>query len=312
MKELLVAVIDCLCTIADWPDKDSATGANQLLCSIRQPEFILALFVASKIFSFSLPLCRELQKINIDLVEALNMAVQVESLVKQIRNQADIEFKEIFMSVTAVCVDIGVDIVMPRISKRQTNRCNITAQSAEEYFRAAIFVPFVDNFLMQLHERFLAHKQTLASFMCLLPPKGCGQPNADQTRDLRHLADMYNADINCSTEVAEAELQLWYNHLGLLDKPPANALDAFCACDRDRLPAIKRLLQILATLPVTTATSERSFSTLRRLKTYLRNTTTEDRLNGLAMLNVHRNIEVQPDQIINELCTKPRRLPFQL
>ena len=72
----------------------------------------------------------------------------------------------------------------------------------------------------------------------------------------------------------------------------------FCACDGDRLPAIKRLLQILATLSVATATSEWSFSTLRRFKTYLQNTTTGDRLNEVAMLNVHRNIEVEPDQVM--------------
>jgi len=34
----------------------------------------------------------------------------------------------------------------------------------------------------------------------------------------------------------------------------------------------RHLLQILATLPVSTATAERSYSTLRRLKTYMRTT----------------------------------------
>ncbi|KAG0430646.1 hypothetical protein HPB47_022499 [Ixodes persulcatus] len=50
-------------------------------------------------------------------------------------------------------------------------------------------------------------------------------------------------------------------------------------------PNVHTLLKILATLPVTTATVERSFSTLRRLKTYLRNRTAEDRLNGLDLIN---------------------------
>jgi len=40
----------------------------------------------------------------------------------------------------------------------------------------------------------------------------------------------------------------------------------------------------------TTETSEKSFSTLKRLKTYLRNTTGENRLNSLALLNIHREI----------------------
>jgi len=60
----------------------------------------------------------------------------------------------------------------------------------------------------------------------------------------------------------------------------------------------------MATLPVTTCSSERSFSTLRRLKTYLRNTTGEDRLNGLALLNIHRDIKIDATQIIAELSPR--------
>jgi hypothetical protein len=44
--ELLKPVIDSLEAISDWADKDSASGANQLLTNIQQSEFFLiALFV---------------------------------------------------------------------------------------------------------------------------------------------------------------------------------------------------------------------------------------------------------------------------
>ena len=49
---------------------------------------------------------------------------------------------------------------------------------------------------------------------------------------------------------------------------------------------------ILAVHPVTATTNERSFSTVRRLKKFLRSTMSENRLNGLASLNIHRDIEV--------------------
>lgn len=48
-------------------------------------------------------------------------------------------------------------------------------------------------------------------------------------------------------------------------------------------PNIFELLKILAIIPVSTATAERNFSTLINLKTYLRNTTSESRLVGLAL-----------------------------
>ena len=67
------------------------------------------------------------------------------------------------------------------------------------------------------------------------------------------------------------------------------------------------LIQILATPPATTATNKRSFSALKYLKTYLRNTTKEVRLNGLALLYVHRDISLDFEQIIAEFLRKNQR-----
>ena len=41
-------------------------------------------------------------------------------------------------------------------------------------------------------------------------------------------------------------------------------------------------------MPASNAMSERSFSTLRRVKTYLRSTMCQDRLNYLMILHVHK------------------------
>ena len=41
-------------------------------------------------------------------------------------------------------------------------------------------------------------------------------------------------------------------------------------------------------MPATKATSERSFSALRRVKNYLRATMTQERLNNLLILHVHK------------------------
>ena len=51
---------------------------------------------------------------------------------------------------------------------------------------------------------------------------------------------------------------------------------------------VKHLLKIFYTIPVTTATAERSFSALRRLKTFLRSTMSQERLNHTMLLYVHK------------------------
>ncbi|KAH8038190.1 hypothetical protein HPB51_024721 [Rhipicephalus microplus] len=70
------------------------------------------------------------------------------------------------------------------------------------------------------------------------------------------------------------------------------------------------LLSILATLPVSTSTPERNFSTLRRLKSYLRNHMNNDRSTGLALLSIHRELQVTPEQFLTEFCKLPRRKNF--
>ena len=52
---------------------------------------------------------------------------------------------------------------------------------------------------------------------------------------------------------------------------------------------VLRLMKIFYTIPITTATAERTFSALRRLKTYLRTTMSQPRLNHTMLLYVHKD-----------------------
>ena len=52
------------------------------------------------------------------------------------------------------------------------------------------------------------------------------------------------------------------------------------------------LVYIMLTMPVTSTTAERSFSVLRRLKTYVRTTMNNDRLSSLALMHIHRDFSV--------------------
>ena len=65
-------------------------------------------------------------------------------------------------------------------------------------------------------------------------------------------------------------------------------------------PELLKLIQLFLTIPVTSCTAECSFSSLRRLKTYLRSVTTQKRLNHVAILHCHRD----QTSILNlqELC----------
>lgn len=80
----------------------------------------------------------------------------------------------------------------------------------------------------------------------------------------------------------------------ILDVSSGAAVTFFFFWERDlgykEILDVYILLKMLAVLPVSAATSERSFSRLRQLKSYLRNTTFESQLNRLASLPTHWDI----------------------
>ena len=50
-----------------------------------------------------------------------------------------------------------------------------------------------------------------------------------------------------------------------------------------------KLVKLYFTIPITTANAERSFSALRRIKTYLRSSMMQERLNNVMLLHCHKN-----------------------
>ena len=80
-----------------------------------------------------------------------------------------------------------------------------------------------------------------------------------------------------------------------------DVMNAIPAC-KTMLNEVSKLLNIFLTIPVTTATAERTFSTLRRLKSYLRSTLTQPNLNNFMLLHSHKDItdKIDPYQIAKE------------
>lgn len=113
--------------------------------------------------------------------------------------------------------------------------------------------------------------------------------------------------------MVEVEYMRWQSYWRRMEltKRPAQVLDALTVSnDLGTYPCVTVLLRIFATLPVTTATSERSFSALKYIKNYLRSTMTDTRLNGLAHLYVNRDIQLNYDDVIDEFAKYNRRLNF--
>ncbi len=89
-------------------------------------------------------------------------------------------------------------------------------------------------------------------------------------------------------------------------------LDEAASVMRSAVPEVRKLfaqveilLRLLIVVPATSCEAERSFSSLRRLKTWLRSTMSQNRLNNVAVCNVHQryidNIDIR--SLVNEFVS---------
>jgi len=68
-----------------------------------------------------------------------------------------------------------------------------------------------------------------------------------------------------------------------MGKKTENAFQAITIWNKEMCPSVFKLLQILATIPVSTA------SNLKSIKTYLRNSMTEVRINNQILCKIHQS-----------------------
>ena len=114
--------------------------------------------------------------------------------------------------------------------------------------------------------------------------RACSPQSAQflEPAQLQPLIDCYNLD--CESLKMESILA----KRTLAKKTMGSIADVFKELSplKEAFPTLLRLLQIALTICVSSASCERSFSALKRIKTYLRSTMHEERLVNLAVLSV--------------------------
>lgn len=77
----------------------------------------------------------------------------------------------------------------------------------------------------------------------------------------------------------------------------------------DIAPNAAIAFRIMLTIPVSVASSERSFSKLKLIKNYLRSTMSQERLSGLAVLSIDHDIlkNISVEDIIENFATVKAR-----
>ncbi|XP_053269531.1 zinc finger MYM-type protein 1 [Pleuronectes platessa] len=289
--ETRVDILECLDTIRTQPgwDKVSIGEAYGLSMHLHDRTFLQLLELFAKVMPEVDDLYGILQLREVDRY-GVNRAVENFKVhVKEIRARAD---------------EIGYEASEePGTAKRKkTNTPAVTKEACEAM-------------IVQVEDRFSKSDHLIAAQLvdCSLFPKFVRSfPEAQLACALKLWPTALTNEGKLQTELA-----LLYGHTEL--HTGKSALLLFQAIRENNLQEVLSetctLLSIILTTPMMTAESERKFSTLKRIKTFTRNTMGQKRLNALAMLSIenlfiHGLVEFNSKVIRRFALAKNRRADF--
>ncbi|KAK3091798.1 hypothetical protein FSP39_022710 [Pinctada imbricata] len=303
-------------TNEDWSwDRQSKITAQGLLTSLTSFPILITFVFAKYVIDTIKPLTVKLQKRDNDIAKANKLIVDHVSRVKEMRENVDDEFESCFLDAKKIADDIEMEVTIPRTCGKQKHRVNVSSNDPAEYYKLAVAIPFLDYFLQELSSRFLKEDQVAYS-LCSLLPENIVCFSDDELSKLASGLEFWNDDLPClSKRDFVRELTEWRRQCKTPAEKtsdiPQDLLGLFNIVDEDTYPNVKRLLHIACVLPITTCEAERSFSGLRRIKSYLRSTMHEERLTGLALMHLHHSMEIDTNEIVQKIITQQNRRMFQ-
>lgn len=258
-------------------------------------EFVMHLVAFKKLFGETKLLSDMLQSPNVDLSRAVDLVEALVQTLKDFRQERyfDTLWDEV-LHVSKQC-DTATQLVAKRPRKlssrlREYHILSTVGQRElecdKETFRTSLFYPVIDCMLSELSRRF---SKTNCELMCSLRSLN---PKSDAfLRDstLIEFGKLYGANIDDLGHELHQFKRLLERKVqgGVIEKPSDTVeLIRFIEPYKDVFFELFRLCKIAVALPVSSASCERSFSTLKLVKNYLRSTMNEERLSSLGVLSI--------------------------
>ena len=190
--------------------------------------------------------------------------------------------------------------------------------TTERYLRVKIYRATIDSQLTELNFRFNEKVMDLLSISVTLIPRN--RFKSFSAKEICSMVEKYYPADFTQQERYGLELQL---KRFVVDAKTSKELrkpltiTSLCRClvetGRDRIYNwIDRLLRLLVTLPVSTATAERAFFSLKIIKSRLRNRMEDDYLADSMLVQIEREIalKISYDDVIAEFKAKKNRRGF--
>ena len=194
------------------------------------------------------------------------------------------------------------------IQPQETNLPKLFLTTTKIY----VTIPLLDHLQSSLDTRFDLDSINVYKGLSIAPAKMLSliDKGIDWKENFEITANFYRDDLPNPLAV-DAELFQWQTYWQTLIGPhPDNIATTLKSISFEGFENIKVLLHILGTLPITSCECERPILALRSLKNYKCSTMVEECLNGLALMQIHREIPPDFDKIIDKFADDNTRLKF--
>ncbi|XP_050908176.1 uncharacterized protein LOC127121782 [Lathyrus oleraceus] len=277
-------------------------------------EFLMAIIIWFEILSAINFVSKLLQENDM----LIDVAMQkIKGLISYFEGYRETGFYKVLINAKEIAVELNIAPIFSqrRIIKRKRQfdeNLNIPSVelSEEESFRVNYFLYLVDQVVVSLNKRFEQYQEYESIFGFLFTShklqslddaalKSCCT-NFEQA--LKH-----NEQSDIDENEFFAELKLLREMLHEETIRPTDIL--LFLKGLDCFPNTVIAYRILLTIPVIVASAERSFSKLKLLKTYLRSTMSQERLNGLALIAIENDIleTIKYEDLVDDFASKSVR-----
>ena len=282
--------------VRDTETKARIRGVSAVMNSF---DFLFGCMLGEMILKHSDNFSSTLQHKTLSAAEGQHIAQMTVGTLKSLRS--DDSFDLFWQTANSKASELDIsEPVLPRL--RRLPRRFDDGLSAGEFhdnpkaFYKQSYYEALDLIVSCIEDRFKQPGYRIYSSLESLLSKACKQE--DQVSDLEVVCDFYRDDFD--QELLRTQLQTLGVHYQQVrsrsGETSTTNLSIFdiksilLSLSPGQLPLlsqVKRLAQLILVMPTTNASSERSFSALRRVKNYLRTTMTQERLNYLMLLHVH-------------------------
>jgi len=178
--------------------------------------------------------------------------------------------------------------------------------TTKDNFKVKVFFPIIDTVLFQIRRRFEGLYEVASSFSFLNPSSLKENNEADIIKASYDFSVKYDIDISSDFTRQVLSFKSIINQIEL-----PNILSMVNYIIENDLSSIFPDIITACSIFLTTL-YERSFSKLKLVKNYLRNTISQERLNNISILNIEkeRTEELNIDQIINNFANQKARKKY--